>query len=331
MKINKPHYFLVLFLILLILFFSLASSFNEAIPGTPSAAAGTSPSAAVASTCSNWARCQEIDTVWRQIRGLLQLSGKAATNIWHNGNWQSFEVVYPEAVSPPSAISPPLSNVQYDGWFKQYGQQQGVSPALLKAISYYESGGLQPLAIGPAGDVGLFQFVKETAVSNGFPRVMECCDKTATETYSCSEENAKLGKVWTGQTVDGLQYKCNFGNDDRFNAEMNIQKGAEFVSKNYQALNQFTFASEEERIKMTIAAHHLGRSGIINCIKGKKFWESADKCRQDLSFSSITWNAVGQNFPEIVYKNGQTYRQVMDKYVQTIYGYYLSYKPVLGS
>lgn len=221
-----------------------------------------------------------------------------------------------------------IDKTEYDSAFITHCKAKGISPALVKAISSRESE-LNPLLIGPSGDVGLMQFTYNTG-QNYFTTIVNCCTKSGTETTSsCVEENKAYGKEW-GAGKPGVEnpYKCNPTNDDRFNPELSIQAGCKLVKANYDAFKDYTFATEDDKIKFTIAAYHLGAGGVKSCIKGKEL--RGNNCKTDLSAQTLSWDLFSNNLPDAFYP-GKTikYKPAMDNYVLQIYSRYITYNALM--
>lgn len=275
-------------------------------------------------------RGKQIDEVWGVIRYKLGLTGDPAEKIWdpNSKGWFVFDKVYLPATSAAAGTAATGYDLAgYDRLFKIYGSKHGVDPALLKAIAKYESG-LNPLTIGPAGEIGLFQFLAATARSMGFGKVTNCCTKTSLEKYSCDDERKTTGGIWKPNV-----FLCNPDNDDRFNLELSVDKGGKFVKSNYDYFGKYSVAAGTDRIKLAIAAHHLGAGGVERCIKGgliNKIWPNSN-CKADLSRGEISWEAVLNNMPDTLYKGEKTYRQVMDNYVNGIYNKYQQYKAEMAA
>ncbi len=225
-----------------------------------------------------------------------------------------------------------FTKMDYDSYFIKYGKQHEISPALVKAISSYEAG-LNPFVIGPAGEVGLLQMGYDAAKTYfGANNIVKCCEHSASEKSSdknsCEEERAAFNKVWKDDPKN--PYKCNPANDQRFNPELNIDKGTQFVKKNYGYLKSYSFATEDDKIKLTIAAHHLGPGSITGCIKGGKVLNK-DNCKADISGQLITWEIFSNNLPDVEYEGkNKKYKPVMDNYVGKIYPNYVVYQAQLS-
>ncbi len=235
---------------------------------------------------------------------------------------------------PSSAASTASAKVidkaEYDSAFITHCKAEGISPALVKAISSRESG-LNPLLIGPSGDVGLMQFTYKTA-KNYFTTIVDCCTKSSSETTSsCVEENEAYGKEWgAGKPGVANPYKCNPSNDDRFNPPLSIQAGCKLVKANYDAFTDYTFATEDDKIKFTIAAYHLGAGGVKSCIKGKEL--RGNNCKTDISAQTLSWELFSNNLPDALYPGKKiNYKPSMDNYVLQIYNRYVTFNALMPS
>lgn len=261
-------------------------------------------------TQRNCIACQQIDQVWEMIRNALGINPQPgiAKPVWDpEQGWVSYESVYAPAPPPVSAPSVPLgispvSPSDYDNLFIKYGQQYNIPSALLKAISAYESGGMNPNAIGPSGEVGLFQLTYSTAQSLGITTLTACCTRVTGESYLCEEERSQK------------TYLCHATNDRRFDPVTNIEAGARLVAGNYNTLiGSYSFASDDERIKATIAAHNIGVGRVKEYI-------------QKLTSSGITWNDIASQLPPGDCLPGKLCQNRMNNYVNTIYNNYVQYK-----
>ena len=221
-----------------------------------------------------------------------------------------------------------IDKTEYDSAFITRCKSMGISPALVKAISFRESG-LNSLLIGPSGDVGLMQFTYNTGKSY-FNTIVNCCTKSSTETTSsCVEENNAYGKEWgAGKPGVANPYNCNPSNDDRFNPELSIQAGCKLVKANYDAFEEYTFATEDDKIKFIIAAYHLGAGGVKNCLNGKEL--RGNNCKTDLSAQTLSWELFSNNLPDAIYPGKKIkYKPSMDNYVNQIYNRYIIFKTPL--
>ncbi len=261
-------------------------------------------------TQQNCIACQQIDQVWEMVRNALSIVPQPgiAKPVWEpEKGWVSFESVYAPAPPPVSAPAvhlgiSPVSPSAYDPLFIQYGQQHQIPPALLKAISAYESGGINPNAIGPSGEVGLFQLTHSTAQSLGITPLTACCTRGTGESYLCKQEKSQKA------------YLCNAANDRRFDPVTNMEAGARLVAGNYNTLGSYSFASDDERLKATIAAHNTGVARVEEYIK------------KIPAGQPITWNDIANQLPAGDCPSGRLCQNRMNKYVNTIYNNYLQYK-----
>lgn len=322
--------------------------FLEFVPSTSGLAPSPSsqlsfPGPAVSGT--GGIRAKEIDQAWLKINPFLGTLPEKRNLVWNPsiGQWKAFDEVYSLTASVSGATSmgttspetassniKVLTKKDYDPYFIQYGNQFQIPFGLVKAISAYESG-LKPSAIGPAGEVGLLQFKASTAKSY-FNKITPCCVKNPGEKYSCSDEKQSYGTIW-GAGTGNNPYSCSPTNDDRFSPELNIKAGAQFIRKNHDYFNGYNFATVDDRIKLTIAAHHLGAGGLNGCIKGgmlNQKWSNS-QCQKDISQEQLTWEKISNNFANQPYqgKSG-TYKQEMDDYVNKIYGAYQKYSATMS-
>lgn len=284
---------LPLFCILLLLFFLLSlsssGSADTAARGSPAAVSGVPPAATTPSPCGNPGRCREIDVVWGRIQGPLQLSGEAATKIWDNGKWESFDSVYP----PVSAAGiPPRSGPNaYDDIITKAAAEFGVDAALIKAIIRHESN-FDPLKISPTGCVGLMQICTTSAQPDfitkmtgqevtpiNLDEIKSCCEKA-----DCSSNRQKCGgtDVWCEEG----EYRCNRDNDDRFDPDKNIMSGTKTLKGMIMKITAITTTTTTTcGTACQIAAYNAGQCVVI---KASEQLSSTEPRTWDNIYSKIT-------------------------------------------
>jgi endonuclease/exonuclease/phosphatase family metal-dependent hydrolase len=273
-------------------------------------------------------RIQRIDKAWLQVGPAIRSPN--AGRIWDpNRNWWAgFNDVYvPQSVAvPPTAESQTGSQVQYtnyasvgklDPLFIKYGSRGDIDidPALLKGLASAESG-LNQLAIGPIGEVGLYQFKGSSGATYFGAGVVTCCAPIEHgEKYRCENEHTQAG----GRTWKPGIYQCDQETDPRFDVERQIEAGGRLTRSNFDRFNKYPVASTDDQLKLAVAAHHFGGAGIENCIKGKlitKKWPNS-KCQQDISGTTISWESLAANLPTTLYKGKKrSYASVMNSYIE---------------
>ncbi|MAG73831.1 hypothetical protein CL620_05925, partial [archaeon] len=270
----------------------------------------------------------DIDKAWRKISPIIL--DKDVVYDPSSGAFLHYETIYlnkplskeETTFVEPIAYKAVYGKSDFDQLFKKYGAQHGISAGLLKGISSYESG-LHPLAVGPAGDVGLGQFLFSTAKSY-FPanEITNCCTLEKNEgRTSCKNEKKKARAKGAKTTyVEAVGFKCTPQNDVRFNPEKAVEAMARFMKAKYDAFS--IAATEEDRIKITIASYHLGTGGA------RKYVRRAQAAGLPVTWENVRNQMAGER------KKGRKKSDVMENYVagkSGIYGRYLQFKKELGS
>ena len=194
------------------------------------------------SSVTNSYQSRGIDEVWATVIGKY-VKDSLNNQVWQNGAWQGFEVVYPVSGSSIQQQSTPFNlgnavNVynQYKNIIDEAANKYNVPKYLIAAVIYKESGGNEK-AVSECAAAGLMQFVPATAREQGLT-VPEYGTVEITQT-NCNGGNVL---VLNGRTISkitncyrkGTQvYSCDFNNDQRFNLTLSINAGAKYLQTLY--------------------------------------------------------------------------------------------------
>jgi hypothetical protein len=196
-----------------------------------------------------------------------------------------------------------------DTLFNKYGQEKGIPPALIKAISHYETGGtFNSNLIGPSGDLGVGQFTIKTAkdYESIFGKLTNCCKLDDDESHSCIKERKQVTKMFKPSSSPN-PYACNPQNDGRFDPDKSINAMSSLLQRRYNYFNNKA-ATKDDQIKLTIASYHLGAGGV------NKFIKKTQK-------TTVTWDETAKQMTQD-YKRGKTKEAIMRNYVNHIYKNY---------